>query len=160
MTQEIAETDTIREIARFVLDSTSKLQDRLLDENSAAFRWLMASLLAINGGAALGIMSSNIVARVGIVYAGSSFTVGTVFAILLGLVTARSAEKAFEPIASMNEFWLNVALSGQFDEVELKAKMKSLESRVSPSKLASYLTGFLSLGFFLLGVVITGHSLK
>ena len=161
MDREPEASDTrIQRVAGFVLSTTLELQKRLMDENSAAFRWLMASLLAVNGGSALGILSSESVCRDGVVLGGAIFTAGIFSALLLGFFTLKSAERAIDPISKMIEFWLEASLSGEFDEKLLQERQGQLKSRLKPTKIASYLTGFSSAICFLVGSVVVGLNLK
>jgi hypothetical protein len=149
-----------QEIAEFVLSNTLELQNRLIDEISAAFRWLMASLLAVNGGSALALLSSDSIERCGVIVAGALFTIGTFSALLLGFFTLKSAERAIQPISSMVEFWLTARHVGEFEQAELETRTNVLEARLRPTKIASYLTGVSSAICFLLGTIAIGLNLK
>lgn len=160
MTDRETTSDDIRRLAEINLNVIISMQGRLLDENSAAFRWIFASLLSINGGAAIGSISSEFVTLDGKVCGGIAFSCGIFFALMLAYITTFSVKAAMQPLVDLIDFWAAAVLTGKADHGDLEDKQKAVRFSVKPWTFFSHLFGWLSLLSFVAGVVIVGGELK
>jgi hypothetical protein len=128
------------------------------DEFNHSFRWLMASLLAINGGALLAMLDHSSLGLSHRVSSGCAFVFGIIMALLVAVFGQHSTIRSLPSLQKMIGYWMTVAVDGLRDEKiendldnELKASVKlGLGSRVS---------GWLSAIAFLIGIGISGHGL-
>jgi len=152
--------ELIIKVAEIELSSSLEARNRLLDENSAAFRWLFASLLTVNGGAALAAFSSDNITKCGKLVSGASFVMGIFFALLLAYFTMKSCEKGVKPTGEIAGFWVDTMWSGEFDEELLEQRKIQLVSTMRPYSLASSFVGWTSAMCFLVGAIAMGEYLK
>ena len=88
--------DPTREALKFARDFFAMSEARLYDQLSATFRWVLATMFTANGGAVLGLLGSD-QGLPGKMWAAGWFSLGVVFAILMGassvLVSLKAAPK-------------------------------------------------------------------
>ncbi|GGB88112.1 hypothetical protein GCM10011494_03020 [Novosphingobium endophyticum] len=150
----------IRRVAEVEFSNSLALQARLLDENGATFRWLLASLLAVNGGSAVAILTAEKISGKAMILGGGAFSIGVFFALLLAFFTMKSTERMVAPLGTLSGFWLAAIESGDIDLKALaKAKLK-MQKQLKPTKCASNFCGWASAMFFIAGVVAIGFNLK
>ena len=160
MVQNSESLDDIRRLAEVNLNVILSLQNRLLDENSSAFRWILASLLTINGGAAIGSISTEFVTIQGKFCGGVAFSSGIFFALMLAYVTTFSVKATTQPLVALIDLWTTAAITGEVDPSDLEAKQAEVRSSVKPWSLISHLFGWLSFFSFAIGLAIIGTELK
>ncbi|RXR27543.1 hypothetical protein [Sphingobium fluviale] len=153
-------SELIVKVAELELSSSLEARNRLLDENSAAFRWIFASLLTVNGGAALAGFSSDNITKCGKLVSGVSFVTGIFFALLLAYFTMKSCEKGVKPTGEIAGFWVDTMWSGEFDEELLQQRKKQFVSATRHYNLASSFVGWISAICFLVGAIAMGVYLK
>ncbi len=155
--------DSIRQIAQLNLYNVFESRTRLLDENSATFRWILASLLTINGGALIALLSSYHIDIAGKIISGRYFCAGIFFAFFLAYITSLSSVAALNPLMSLADFWISALKTGELDEddaQQLKELQTSMKSAVRPYSIASHVSGWLSVLGCLLGAFMAGPYLK
>lgn len=150
----------MRRVAEVELSNSFAAQARLLDENSAAFRWLLASLLAVNGGSALAVLTAEKISGKAMILGGGAFSSGVFFALLLAFFTMKSAERMVAPLGAFGGFWLAAIESGEIDLDELARKKLEMQKQLKPTKRASNFCGWASATCFVAGVVMIGLNLK
>lgn len=160
MDQNSASAEDIRRLAAVNLNVILSLQNRLLDENSAASRWILASLLSINGGAAIAGISSNFVTLNGKFCGGVAFVFGIFFALILAYATTFSVKATTQPLVDLIDFWTTAAITGEVDRSDLSNKQQAVRSSVKPWSLICHLSGWLSLVSFTMGLAIIGKELQ
>jgi alpha-beta hydrolase superfamily lysophospholipase len=153
----VIEKDFPRELAEAKLRRTTEARQRLVDEHSASFRWLMASLLAINGGglvtmASLADMVSN---KASLVASAGAFWLGILAALGVASLGQVINRKAANVLSEIELFWTVVAIYGNLDPEEgqkLDDKYDSVSSR------SAKWCGFLAVACFSVGLAILGSN--
>lgn len=121
MTDEVTPDPTlVRAMAVHAAQAATEGRQRLLEEHSAAFRWLMASFLAINAGGLLTLKDFNVGAPSSKLIAAAAFYCGVVSALAIAWLGQRSARSAIEPMSQMSVFWAMTAEAGEVDQNELE----------------------------------------
>lgn len=108
--------------------SISDVRARLLDEHSHAFRWLTASLLAINAGAAVAALNSEYLSAEYKILSGGLFGLGLLAALLIGVSAQRENRKLLPVLQRKLGYWIAVADDGErleSLEAELDAEIKA-----------------------------------
>lgn len=153
----------IRQVAQLNLHNVFESRTRLLDENSATFRWILASLLTINGGAVVALLSSDHIEVTGKIVSGRYFCGGIFFAFFLAYMTSLSSVAALTPLMKLADFWIDALKVGELDESDaqrLKVLQTSMKSAVRPYSIASHISGWLSVVCCLFGAFMAGPYLK
>jgi len=144
--------DLVRKSAEYQAALATESHLRLIDEHKAAFRWIVASLFALNGGAILSILSRS---GTSLVYAMPSF--GAFFA---GIVTtfvcvvfAQISDKMM--IGQMHRsglYWTSVSVIGERDPESETQISRGVKSSELVGKFSRFLAIFAMI-FFLLGAL-------
>jgi hypothetical protein len=119
----------------------------------------MASLLAINGGAAVACLNSDSIDGITKVRAGYAFAIGISFALMVAYSGQKLASLMIPVIQERLGYWLGVLEDGELDQddlVPLAAKAK----RILRFRFVSETFGWLSLLAFLAGLWIIGSELS
>ena len=146
--------DFSTDLASHSLVRTSESRRVILEEHSAAFKWLMASFLAINGGGMISLVDM----KIGPDWrtaAGVSFWIGIVCALGIAWRGQVQARAGLEKLAKIEAFWATVVASGQLDTEELGSLEREMDS-VKPG--ASRLFGWISLLAFSLGLGLANYG--
>lgn len=146
--------DTMRELAREVgRRSVNQLESGLargISELAAVTRWLLAALLALNGGAVLALtMAGDSLGGV-LQEAVGYFILGCVAAVLAALAGAASLIAVSRPIGDAIAEWTQVAVSGEITEGALGAAKRVRSTGILWQGISG-LIGLASLLLFLLG---------
>jgi len=144
--------DEIRAIAAREVESGISAKQTILEEHSASFKWLMASMLAINAGGlvkcadVVGIPSSwRLVAAI-------SFLVGVLAALAIAWLGQRAARAMLTPLGEMIAFWTLVSATARFDETEHKKLLANVQASVASGQKSRW-AGWLSTIAFAVGVI-------
>jgi len=152
------ETD-VKAIAMHELDAAKSSRQALLEEHSASFKWLMASMLALNSG---GLFALSDMADIEGAHRAASaimFVIGILCALAIAWLGQISARKMLEPLSEMTSFWIVAAASGQFNEDEHSRIGSEIQSVIDKSKKARY-CGWVSVVAFVLGVGSIGTGIE
>jgi hypothetical protein len=144
--------DLIREIARYEVQAATEARSKLTDEHSAAFRWMIASLFALNGGAILAIMGSD---RFGLnpnLPAFWVFFAGIVATFLAVIFSQVSDRGMIAHKHSWGLYWITVEFAGERDEA-LETKLKASEKLARRMAFAGRLQAIFAMLFFVLGAI-------
>ncbi|MFW2351476.1 hypothetical protein [Qipengyuania sp.] len=131
----------------------------VIDEHSHSFRWLTASLLALNGGAALAVLSNETLEGSTKFYAGLCFLAGIAFALLVAVAGQRINRRAIPKLNDQLGYWLAVSHDGMrvaAREDELNAEMKGAMKLGVISQAFGWAAGFCLIG----GAAVVGAELK
>lgn len=145
-----------REAAR--MEASRKFTE---DQFSSMAKWLMASLLAVNGGGALAAL--NIAKSTQMFWMpGALFGIGIGFAIFSG-VAMQEAQGRYHPyIIELERYWATVAYTGQCvpdREVEIENKIKRLSLLMRLPPIFGWVSGCLFAGGMLaLGIIVGGDA--
>lgn len=148
----------IRRIAELELTSTAQSRVTVLEEHSAAFRWLLASMLVVNGGAIATSVQAGYFRDWLSLLSGSVFVFGVLGALLSAWFSQRANRAMLEPLATITVYWLGVAETGTADEDELKTILEKVETATKKA-LPTQICGWLSSICFLIGCSLMGTSI-
>lgn len=156
---EESEQSWSRHAALEEIDNLKVIRSTAWDEHTHSFRWLMASLLAVNGGACLSIFDKPGISYALRLLACGSFTIGIVAALLVAVFGQRSIQKSLGPLQRQIGYWMTVASDGLRDEKVEADLAKELEDSAKTG-LASRIAGWVSAIGFVLGVISVGFGLE
>ncbi len=116
MTSDKIRLDAIRSLADFEASAAVESRSKLIDEHHSAFRWIIASLFALNGGAILSIFGKG---ELGVDPTFPAFWVffGGIIATFITVITAQISDRLM--IARMHGwglYWKTVGVMGERDE--------------------------------------------
>ena len=157
-TDNIEQTAFLQQWAETQIIATSALQNLLLEQHSALHRWILASQLAVNGGAAVAVLNSNAIQDAAQIFAVASFTVGILAAFLCAELDQKSLQHGLTPNIRMLGFWVKFKHTGDFDEASMQEILG--DSVLASQKTAlSRIAGWLPIVMFAIGVFGAGLSL-
>lgn len=128
------------------------------EEHSQAYRWLMASLLGINGGACIAILGSEQVGVWSKIYAGGCWTIGILASLLIAVFGQHSVQKSLDPLQKFIGYWMTVHSDGvRADGIEndLLNELKA-SSKIG---FGSRIAGWVAASAFLAGAIFAGQGL-
>lgn len=125
-----AKLKTVQSLAEFETASAIESRSKLIDEHNAAFRWMVASLFALNGGAIFSMLSGD---RFGLAPATPAFWMffGGIVSTFMTVILAQISDRLM--IAQMHQwglYWTMVRDTGTRDpqtEIEIKERIKRAE---------------------------------
>lgn len=162
MTDE--EDEAERELVRHLAAQTAAFLERgmthILSESAAMNRWLLASLLTLNGGAIVGLASAHEAFRPdAMAVAIQAFVAGNVAAVLAGVVGATSFLFISRDFGVAFAHWNAMAKSGEWDDKAVEPGDKiSRKGRVAVA--LGYGLGLLSLGLFVAGGMMVSNGIS
>lgn len=140
------------------IDSLKLLRATSLEQHSHSFKWLTASLLALNGGGLLAIAQSEKIGTQNVVVAGASFAVGLAFALLVAVLGQRAIIASLVPLQKQIGYWMTVCEDGIRSE-NLEADLAlELKKSVRLSRFGQVL-GWLSALALFGGVYLAGAGM-
>ena len=156
MTEDDAPSqEDVRSIARMEMASISDARNRLMDEHSASFRWLIASLFAANGGALITLGTSELIPPDSRIWACGWFTCGVLVSLLTAWLNQKLIQRGLAPMVALIAFWGCIAHGLDFDEEKHKVLIADLQSALKRSWPVQ-VSGWLSAAMFTFGVVAAG----
>jgi hypothetical protein len=148
-------TDFPIDLAKAKLSRTTEGRRMLIDEHSSSFKWLMASLLAINAGGMATLSSVDVERPVHffLFLAGGAFWFGIVASLGFAWRGQQITRRAIKAMSDIELFWTLVAIYGRLDQ----EKGQSLDDALNQIDTRSAgLFGFFALLAFTVGVVCVG----
>lgn len=161
MTEELNNSlvDWHRRAALEEIEYIKAFRSSAWEEHTNSYRWLMASLLGVNGAACLAVFGSAAVQWQLRFYACGSFILGILAALLVAVFGQHAVQKSLSPLQKLVGYWMTVAEDGQRDD-DIEAKLNH-ELQVSAKiALGSRLSGWVSAIAFLVGITISGFGLE
>lgn len=143
----------------FELERTAEARRTLLEEHSAAFRWLLASLLAVNGGAVLFSKEAIASGDTHALTSGGIFLLGIVAALMAGWLSQRANRGLIEPLAKVTTFWFQVLEADEFDEAEFNKLTNVMEDAMKAGR-PTQICGWISALAFVIGAVVLGLGFR
>lgn len=153
-----SESDWLRQAAAEEIENLKLIRATVWDEHTHSYRWLMASLLAINAGACLAIADNAGWGSYRVI-AGAAFAVGIFAALLVAVVGQRANQKSLEPLQKIIGYWISVVDDGERDE-QLENKLNDELNASIRIGHASRLVGWISAFAFAVGVVTSGLGMN
>lgn len=142
-----------RDALTFARDLFARSEARLYDQISATFRWVLATMFTANGGAVLGLLGTDNEFP-GQIWAAGWFSLGVVFAILMGISSIFASLKAAPKI---NAIYVK-AQEGLVHDQDVSTEIVTMANDMKVDWTPSHL-GFVSFGFFILGLATIAGSL-
>ncbi|MFN3473115.1 MAG: hypothetical protein ACK4ZW_03620 [Blastomonas sp.] len=134
------------------------IRERVWEEHSQSYRWLMASLLALHAGACLSIFGSDEIAKEIKLFGCGAFVIGMVLALTVAMFGQRSNQASLAPVQQQIGYWMTVVRDGERDdnfEVELADTLRKSSKIGVVARVAGWLSGVA----FVSGVIISGYAM-
>lgn len=146
--------DTNRLAARLALETLKPLTTISLEIVGSISRWLLASLLTVNAGAVVALISNAEKIAVGLFYpALVCFLTGLIAAFSIGLRSLANANGALSWLGELIGYWSSVEADGlRSSKIEASLDVKREANERDVRKLTD--VGKLGLSAFLVGVVL------
>ena len=137
------------------IDFLSKMRQASMDQSADAAKWLLASLLAINGGGAVAAVNSIEKLQIGV--PAGLFAAGIMLALASAVIIQSVGYRSLAPIQEAIGYWITVVDDGtQADEYEAKLKKRFLKLRwfgmLAPA------AGWCSAGCFVCGALTLNNA--
>ena len=128
----------------------------MMTETVSLYKWILAGLLTLNGGAAAAIISSD---RDLSFFTNplALFTVGAVLALLTALAAAISTLFLSGPAGEVLAYWVDAARTGEFGDHLAPANHKLFKRSLVCHGL-SVIVGLLALGCFVAGAISASNT--
>ena len=134
-----------RALAERILKRIDQHQQFVFDQVGSMAKWLMASLLAVNGAGAIAAMNA-VDSGKGHWAAGLLFAVGVGCALMSGVAMQDVYNAIPEPLLTQDNYWTGVSITGERDggveELHKTATAKMLRFRLLPP-LLGWISGLL-----------------
>lgn len=147
----------IRKLAAHELQHALESRRHVVEEHSSEFRWLLASLLAVNGGGLLFLKQELEQPTPLILASGLIFLVGIVFALLTGWQSQRANRAMIKPISLQTALWISVIETGEIQQDEYQRIEKEFQSAMKVARCTQIL-GWVSAVAFILASIALGLS--
>lgn len=146
-----------REWADFHFSDGQAALAALRQEGATIQRWVVTSLMAVNGAAAVALWNVDMSAgpKVGSI---AALIVGVVFAILTGDVSANQAPRYSQGLLPFMGYWLEVRATGLRDAEKENANRAAFQDLIRKGRLVARAFGYFSLFCFALGVTVAGYG--
>jgi hypothetical protein len=145
-----SEKGWLRKAALEEIDHLKLVRATSWEQHSHSFKWLMASLLAVNGGALLAVFDSQYVSLGYQAFASGCFVIGIMAALLVAVFGQRSIQKSFPPLQKIIGYWMTVVEDGERLESLETDLNNELQTAVKYGRGAQ-ICGWLSALAFLVG---------
>jgi hypothetical protein len=153
------ELETIKKCAEIEVQTLSEMRQLILDQHSSGFKWLNASLLAINGGGLISIFSSNALSLHYKRAACISLLIGILFALISGRLGQTFSLRGILPLQRWSGYWIGVSLSGSRDE-EIETALAVESQNAIRWAWVGQACGWASVGTFVVAAIFAGLGLK
>ncbi|MCR2832684.1 hypothetical protein [Parerythrobacter lacustris] len=151
----MAHAEFPEELAKLTYERLGEIRRVLVDEHSASYRWIMASLLAVNSGGVFAVIGTDI-AKVAMGLSAAAFWFGILLAFVTAWLGQVQTRKFIQANSKLEEYWAIVAVTGQVD-LDKGAKLEEARSAID-STIPRW-TGIGSFVAFSIGFLLVGISL-
>jgi hypothetical protein len=160
MSDEITELDPglVQRIAELEVSKTTQMLSMLLQAHQDAYKWLLGSLLAINGGGMLALLNANGLDRKVTIVIAIFFYLGIMNALLSGYLSQKANQYLIEPLGKSIGYWMSVAHDGE----HVPKAWEDIEERIQQSVKKAWpvqVAGWISALCFSIGVLAFGCGL-
>jgi hypothetical protein len=140
------------------IENLKSIRATAWDEHTHSFRWLMASLLGVNGAACLGIIGVSEIPLEHRMYSGGAFVFGILSALLVAVFGQRSVQQSLLPLQRMIGYWMTVVDDGIRDEGMEQGLNDELKDSAKFGH-AGRVFGWLSALAFAVGAMAAGNGM-
>lgn len=159
------EDDTVdpkiwQRVAETELASATHSRNVLLEAHQDTYKWLLASLLAINSGGLLALLNIDTLHGHYKLFVALAFYAGIMASLLSSYLSQRASRQLLPPLGEAMGYWISVANDGQhipqvWDNINLRIQGAVKEAR--PTQIAGWVSALcFSVGFF--GVILDIQS--
>lgn len=146
--------ETNKLIANMALETLKPSVTMAMEQMASLARWLLATLVTINGGALVSLLSvSDKVLPSNMLWAASLFTLGIVLSIAAATLSALTSAIPMRTVGAMIGYWTTVADDGERLE-EQEIKLEHAQRRTKINLWRNSAVGLLSLVSFVAGIVV------
>ena len=153
------EVKLFRRLAEIEIEGGLNTRGLILEEHSAAFRWLLASLFAANGGAAVAVLNSNDVLPHGKQISLAFFLAGVLLSLLTAYFSQRAGRAMLPPMNALIGYWIGVSHSGSFDKAKLDQYEADLVGVAGKARVTQ-VSGWIAAACFLIGSIVVGLYIR
>ena len=157
-TQDFNQAELIRQVARAEIQVLDEIRAATLEQHTDMFKWLVASLLTINGAAAVAIINAHELSAIHRVWAGAAFVAGIFFAMFVAVVAQILSAKYLNPLQKLKAYWLTAEIDGTRDERLENGLQGDLIKSIELGWIVPTL-GWISGLFFALGLVAVAQGI-
>lgn len=155
-----ASKSAIKQVSEINFSAILETRNRLLDENSAASRWIMATLITLNAGGMFGVGSFGQLASSAKIVSISMFCSGIFFAVMVGYTTILAAQSLSKPINDLADAWMTAMLTESVDIDAILPLQNAVLKKSKPWKIFSHCSGWLSLSLFFSAVMYAAFNIR
>jgi len=123
---------------------------KVIDEHSASYRWLLASLFILNSGGLAAHLNSSFSKYQTL--SALSFYIGVTFALIAAVLGQRFGRVFTKELEKFVFFWLQVKSSGDLNEKDYEERNKAMEKASKSGRWLS-ISGLMSFVGFSLGIL-------
>jgi len=146
-----------RTVARYMLDTLTDLSKTLTVETVAIAKWLLSSLLAVNGAAA--VATWPIAMSPGIKVASCAcFALGVLLPLVAGYMSLKTSKTMSWEVGKMIGYWLTVADDGE-RVASIEADHLDLPRKAERAGQPAMRLGWTSILAFVLGLIFAGAGI-
>ncbi len=145
-------------VAEAELAAATHSRDFLLEAHQDAYKWLTASLLAINSGGILATLNATSGLAQFRVAAGLLFYLGMMAALLSQYLSQRAGRLTMAPLGALMGYWISVVHSGEHSQEMWEKLNEDLQDSVKKA-LSTQIAGWASAILFSAGVALLGMSI-
>ncbi len=156
---EDLEPDLVRKIATHSIQTLQEAHRSVVEQHADSFKWITASLLAINGGAAVALLNADSIRGNLRVIPGGLFTAGILCALLVAVVTQKISARALPHLHRKIGWWIGKEHDGllpeNFEEDDAKTS-----SEITKFAWTIPAIGWLSAILFALGMLFAARAIS
>jgi hypothetical protein len=149
----------MRRAAEIEIETLGEFRAASIEQHASAFKWLLASLLAINAGAAATIANSSTLAPSAKVYVCGFFIFGVGAALFSSFLSQRANIQVLKPVQKQIGYWVGVSVTGEQDA----ETAQQLADEYARSMRWAWLVpgfGWVASLAFLLGAIAAGFAMS
>jgi hypothetical protein len=139
-----------------IAEAVGRIQD-IVAENA---RWIMASMITINGGAAVAVASSNNILPLGKYSAILYFSAGIFSSLISSYCNILGGTFTIGPMVESKVHWEVFAITSDIDQEQVKNDQKRVVRRAAPWVIFAHLFGLAAASTFMLGALQIAKSIK
>lgn len=153
------EKHALIECAKYSAELAKVSHQKSIDEHNAAFRWLLASLFALNGGAIVAIINSSNAPKSLVHWPASLFFAGILAAFWMAIMAQNSDRRMIAAMAMWGAYWTEVSVTCEINpdrESEI-SRLVALGERFGRRGRQS---GIISMALFGMGCILVWWHLS
>ena len=140
------------------IETIKNIRATVWEEHTHSFRWLMASLLAINAAACWAVAGMEEIGVISRLWSCGIFASGILAALLVAVFGQQSVRSSLLPLQKQIGYWMTVAEDGERSESVEEDLNRELK-RSARIGLGGRIAGWISAGAFAAGLAIAGIGL-